>query len=92
MATPLFDLLLVAAGVTAEEELEEVVGREVAATGVPEDAETDVDTIAEVVDPVVNEDDADVLLVELVLVVVLAVYVAEGLIVVTIVPGAKLKT
>ena len=87
MATPLFDLLLVATGVT-----EEVVG-EVAAAGAPEEAETGVDTIAEeVVDPDVNEDDADVLLVKLVLVVELAVYVAEGSIVVTTVPGDKLKT
>jgi hypothetical protein len=88
MATPLFDLLLVAAGVT-----EEVVGREVAAAGVPEEAETDVDTTAEeVVEPDVSEDDSDVLLVKLVLVVELAVYVAEGSIVVTTVPGDKLKT
>jgi hypothetical protein len=88
MATPLFDLLLVATGVTGE-----VVGREVAAAWVPEEVETDVDTIAEeVVDPDVNEDDADVLLVKLVLVVELAVYVAEGSIVVTTVPGDKLKT
>jgi hypothetical protein len=87
MATPLFDLLLVAPGVTEE------VGGEVAAAGVPEEAETDVDTIAEeVLDPDVNEDDADVLLVKLVLVVELAVYVAEGSIVVTTVPGDKLKT
>jgi hypothetical protein len=88
MATPLFDLLLVAAGVT-----EEVGGGEVASAGVPEEAETDMDTIAkEVVGPGVNEDDADVLLVKLVLVVELAVYVAEGLIVATTVPGDKLKT
>jgi hypothetical protein len=90
MATLLFDLLLVPAGVTEE------VGGEVAATWVPEEAETDVDTAAEeVVDPDVDEDDADVLLVELVLAVeleVYEVYVAEGSIVVTTVPDDKLKT
>jgi hypothetical protein len=89
MATPLFDLLLVAAGVT-----EEVGGGEVAAAGVPEEVETDVVVVAEVVDSDVDEDDADVL-VKLVLVVeveVYEVYVAEGSIVVTTVPGDKLKT
>jgi hypothetical protein len=91
MATPWFALLLVVAAGVAEE-----VGGDVAATWVPEEAETDADAIdEEVVDPDMDEDDAEVLLDELVLVVeveVYEVYVAEGSIVVTIVPGDKLKT